>query len=112
MYSLSKTLSAIVDLELENHINIQEVERQKAVEYIINALTLMPWFFRYPLSIMIVFINLLSLLLNRSMFFKISDNYQATLWNRLVDYPGFQSLRRLIRTLALLSVYAQYDKRS
>ena len=112
MRNLNNILFAVVDLELEGHTKIQENERQKAVEYIINALTLLPWFFRYPMILMIIFINLISLFYYRSVFLKISDNNQAALWNRLAGCPGYKSLKRLIRTLALLSVYAQYDKRS
>ena len=78
----------------------------------IHALTLMPWFFRYPLSLITIFINLFSLFLNRSMFFKMSVNDRAMLWNKLAGYPGFQSLKKLIRTLTLMSAYGQYDKRN
>ncbi len=113
MQLLDKTLSAIVDVELSGHLRISQNERNKAVLFILKALLLMPWFFRYPLSTMIVFINLLSLFFKRKMYFKLTIDDRKILWSKLACYPGYSSLKRLVRTLTLLSAYSIYhDQRS
>ena len=112
MLFLNKTLSVIISAELTGHPLISKSNQDISVRYVINALLLMPWFFRYPLSAMILSVNLLSLILKGKVFFKLKSNQALSLWGRLSAYPGYSSLKRLIRTFTLLSAYSdfQYEK--
>jgi hypothetical protein len=112
MYLLNKTLFSLVEIELKNLSKVDAKKLDISSNYIINSFALMPWFFRYPFRLMIFLINIPSLFFNRSMFFRLSIKERAKLWSNLSRYPGYSSLKRLIRTLALLSVYSEDDKSS
>ncbi len=113
MFFFDKTLSAIVDVELAGHSGDSQSEKNLSTTYISNALLLMPWFFRYPISMMVVFMNLLALFSKRSMYYKLTVSDRSMLWYKIAHYPGFSSLNRLIRTLTLLSAYSiHHDQRN
>ena len=112
MYLFNKTLSSVVEIELKNLPKVDVNKLDIPTNYIINSFALMPWFFRYTFRLMIYLINVPSLFFKGSMFFRLSIKERAKLWGNLSRYPGYSSLKRLIRTLALFSVYSEYDKNS
>jgi len=112
MLFLNKTLSVIISAELTDHSLISNSNQYISVSYVANALLLMPWFFRYPLSAMVLLVNLFSLVFKGKIFSKLESDQVLSLWGRLSAYPGYSSLKKLIRTLTLLSAYSnlQYEK--
>ena len=113
MFFFDKTLSAIVNVELAGLSGDSQSEKHISATYFTNALLLIPWFFRYPLCTMVVFMNLLALFLKRNMYYKLTLSDRSMLWYKIARFPGFASLRRLIRTLTLLSAYSiHHDQRN
>ena len=112
MLLLNKTLSVIVDIELSEHSYISLSAKQITVEYLSNALLQMPWFYRYPLSMMVISLNLIAFFFKRSMFYNLTESDRRIMWERIANWTGYLSLKRLIRTLTLMSAYSQYDKKS
>ena len=105
-------LYMIVDVELHKHSNISSKYLEPSVLYVANSLVIIPWFFRYPLAIMIMAIDLFALVSKGAMFNNLHNTDRAILWNDLANYPGYRSLNKLIRNLVLLSTYSHYERRN
>jgi hypothetical protein len=112
MVLLDKTLNSIVDIELSEHSHITLCAKQLSAQYISDALLLMPWFYRYPLSLLVISVNLIALFLKGSIYYNLTVSDRRIMWERIANYPGYLSLKILIRTLTLLSSYSHYDKKN
>ena len=107
-----KTLNAIIDYELSGLTYISKYSsRIKILNYcyVDKAINIMPWFYRYPIWIMIVLINIPAVVLYSKMYFNLEIQSHTSLWNTLSSLPGYSSLKKLIRTLALFSAYSQQN---
>lgn len=97
------TLSAIIESELSGINNLQNMNYRESALYVDRTLTMLPWFFKWPLNILIIFSNILSLLMSGKLFFNLELTKRITIWNKILLFPGYSSMQKFIRTLALLS---------
>ena len=97
------TLSAIIESELSGINNLQNINYRESALYVDRTLTMLPWFFKWPLNTLIIFSNILSLLMSGKLLFNLGLTKRITIWNKILLFPGYSSMQKLIRTLALLS---------
>jgi hypothetical protein len=97
------TLSAIIESELSGINNLQNINYRESALYVDRTLSMLPWFFKWPLNTLIIFSNILSLLMSGKLFFNLGLTKRITIWNKILLFPGYSSMQKLIRTLALLS---------
>ena len=97
------TLSAIIESELSGINNLQNMNYRESALYVDRTLTMLPWFFKWPLNTLIIFSNILSLLMSGKLLFNLGLTKRITIWNKILLFPGYRSMQKLIRTLALLS---------
>ena len=109
MLLFKKTLSAIVSVELLG-VSIAQPSCNLSAAYCYKSIMLTPWFYRYPLSSMVVFLNIIALVLKRNMFYNLSENDRSNLWWKISKYPVFASLSKLVRSLTLLSAYSVHNE--
>ncbi len=98
------TLSAIIESELSGINNLQNINYRESALYVDRTLNMLPWFFKWPLNTLIIFSNILSLLMSGKLLFNLGLTKRITIWNKILLFPGYSSMQKLIRTLALLYV--------
>ncbi len=103
------TLSAIIESELSGINKLQNVTYRESAIYVDRTLTMMPWFFKWPLNTLIIFSNILALLMSGKLLFNLGITKRITIWNKILLFPGYSSLQRLIRTLTLFYAYSYHE---
>ena len=103
------TLSAIIELELSGINKLQNISYRAAAIFVDHSLNMLPWFFKWPLNILIILSNILPFIMTGKLLFNLEITKRIIIWNKILLLPGYSSLQRLIRSLALLYSFSYYQ---